>query len=193
LKRGLHQIHVYEVQPDNIRLCRHHLQDAPETVKLFEQAVWDTDDRELYLPDAVPVFEGVNNTGGFSLSAAGRIPVKTVSFDRAVERLTQGFTHRVRLLKLDAEGAEWPILLGSDSLRYVDEIVGEFHEVGGNYDDGSHEGVLMKGDVPLTRQLLRHTLSRNGFRVRCEQTKSRYGIFFATRFRTPVSWWRGYR
>jgi FkbM family methyltransferase len=193
LRRGVKQIHVYEVQPENLRLCRHHLQDAPETVRIYEEAVWDQSGKRLYLPETVPVFDGIENTGGFSLSDRGRLPVETIAFDQAVERLTEGFAHRIRLLKLDAEGAEWPILLTSKTLRYVDEIVGEFHEFGGEYDREVPEVFQREGQTAFTRQLLCRTLSKQGFRVRCDRRKSRFGIFFATRFRIPRAWWRGYK
>ena len=61
----------------------------------------------------------------------GHEPVTKIAFDGIVDRVTDAGANRVRLLKLDCEGSESPVLLTSQRLGLVDEICGEFHEIGG--------------------------------------------------------------
>ena len=42
---------------------------------------------------------------------------------------TRDGTRRIRLLKIDCEGAEYPILLTTTQLHLVDEICGEYHNL----------------------------------------------------------------
>ncbi|MDQ2731571.1 MAG: FkbM family methyltransferase, partial [Armatimonadota bacterium] len=58
--------------------------------------------------------------------------VKSVSLDTILT-----FTGPVRLLKMDCEGSEFPILLTATKLHLVEEICGEFHEMGGLFDGNS--------------------------------------------------------
>ena len=76
---------------------------------------------------------GIVNTGSGSVIWGGGEPVAKVAFDEIVDRVTNHGERRVRLLKLDCEGAEWPILLTSQRLDLIDEICGEFHEIGGQF------------------------------------------------------------
>jgi len=58
--------------------------------------------------------------------------------------------NRVRLLKIDCEGSEFPILYTSKMLEYVDEIVGELHFFSWLYNNNNDErGVPRPGDHPL--------------------------------------------
>ena len=80
-----------------------------------------------------PGMAGIINTGGGSVIWGGGEPVAKVAFDDIVDRVTNRGEHRVRLLKLDCEGAEWPNLLTSQRLHLISEICGEFHEIGGGF------------------------------------------------------------
>jgi hypothetical protein len=100
--------------------------------------VWRSD-RE---PETQLVLSGPDgeNTGAGSVLAGGRIvdfPTQTwidssgeaasvaaVALDEVLKRF-----ERVKMLKLDCEGSEFPILLTSRELARVQEIVGEIHEL----------------------------------------------------------------
>jgi hypothetical protein len=79
--------------------------------------------------------EGVLNTGGGSVVWGLGEPVAKIAFDDVVDLATNGGQRRVRLVKLDCEGAEWPIVLTSRRLHLIDQIVGEFHELGGPFPE----------------------------------------------------------
>src|SRR5205085_10534518 len=137
--------HVWSIEPDgtNCAFAAEHLRPYVDqgSVRLMHAAVWrsDPNDDELRL-DGYQVFPqsfldlvGVVNTGGGSVMWGVGEPVQKVAFDDVVDLVTNREERRVRLLKLDCEGAEWPILLTSRRLHLIDEIVGEFHEIGGRF------------------------------------------------------------
>ena len=136
---------VCSIEPDhaNCTLAAEHLRPYIERgyVKLMQRAVWRSDpnndelrfDGYQAFPRSYAGMEGIINTGGGSVAWGVGEPVVKIAFDDVVDMTTNGGERRVRLLKLDCEGAEWPILLTSRRLHLVDEIVGEFHEVGGQF------------------------------------------------------------
>src|ERR1041385_2348316 len=62
-------------------------------------------------PGRFPALGGVANPGSVSVIWGGREPVPKLAFDEIVDLATNHGEKQVRLLKLDCEGAEWPILL----------------------------------------------------------------------------------
>jgi FkbM family methyltransferase len=90
----------------------------------------------------------------------GPFEAATVTLDDLIE-LAGG---RVDLLKIDAEGAEYPALLTAAKLDRVARIAGEFHTVGLNRHPRE----------------LRECLERHGFTVEMDENLE-IGLFFATR------------
>jgi FkbM family methyltransferase len=106
-------------------------------VHIFQSAVWRSD-----LRDEVQLTLGEDsiNSGAHSVMAQGQVvgfsgeelvapakpgyAVSSLPLDAILERF-----NRVKLLKLDCEGSEFPILLTSQKLERVSRIVGEIHEV----------------------------------------------------------------
>src|SRR5262249_10566010 len=134
--RGSREVYCYEAAEQNFELLQRNLSRLPG-IHLFHRAVWRSDGgavREL-------VVSGANgpNTGANSVMAGGLVvdfPAQTVSNDptsspvKAVplDEILASFL-RVKLLKLDCEGSEFPILLTSRELHKVERIVAEVHEV----------------------------------------------------------------
>jgi hypothetical protein len=77
----------------------------------------------------------------------------------------------VRLLKLDCEGSEWPILFTSRRLQQVREIVGEYHERETEW-----------GWCGAVR--LQEFLQAQGFAVDVQETRDGLGLFWAKRSRS---------
>jgi len=135
--------HVWSIEPDpaNCALAAEHLRPYVDQgfVRLIHAAVWrsDPNDDELRfdgyhaMPRSYPGMEGVLNTGGGSVVWGLGEPVAKIAFDDVVDLATNRGERRIRLVKLDCEGAEWPIVLTSRRLHLIDEIAGEFHELGG--------------------------------------------------------------
>ena len=126
----------------------------------------------------------LDNNGG------GQVPrdiegpsVAAVAFDDVVREVTRGGRTRVRMVKVDCEGAEYPILLTSKTLHLVDAIVGEFHEFGS--DDEPHPDVneilRVPGHDRFTIKVLKKALESAGFDVVVE--------YHPGYPREPLGWW----
>lgn len=152
-----------------------------ESVKVHQRAVWRSDLEEgrrlLFTPSA-----DTQNTGGGSvmfsrhedhwlsrpieggadarrLSPLSERTVPAVALDEVLMA-----TGPVRVLKLDVEGAEFPILLSARHLDLVELIVGEYHE----FDQDSMALLAPDarvGDEPYTPDLLSRCLETAGFDV----------------------------
>ena len=81
----------------------------------------------------------------------------------------------VDILKIDAEGSEYPILFTSRRLHQIREIVGEYHEV-----HGVRAGMQIPGFPDWNIGALAQHLARNGFDVRVSP-KVGLGLFHAQR------------
>ena len=196
---------VWSIEPDgaNCAFAAEHLRPYVDGgyVRLMHAAVWrsDPNDDELrfdgyqVFPQSFLDLAGVVNTGGGSVMWGVGEPVQKVAFDDVVDLATNRGERRVRLLKLDCEGAEWPILLTSRRLHLIDEIVGEFHEIGGTFleigeDRLSKAHVFHSDRVAgfMVEEFVRF-LNDAGFGVtyrrhlRPNGALEGYGLFFATR------------
>ena len=197
--------HVWSIEPDraNCAFAAEHLRPYVDRgfVRLMHAAVWrsDPNDDELrfdgyqVFPQSFLDLAGVVNTGGGSVMWGGGEPVQKVAFDDVVDLVTNRGERRVRLLKLDCEGAEWPILLTSRRLHLIDEIVGEFHEIGGSFleigEDRLSKAHVFHSDrvAGFTVEEFVRFLNDAGFCVthrrhlRPNGALEGYGLFFATR------------
>jgi FkbM family methyltransferase len=197
--------HVYSIESDraNCACAREHLKPYIERghVQLMEGAVWrsDPNDDELRFdgyhafPRSFAGMEGILNTGGGSVMWGGGDPVAKIALDDLIGLATDQGDSRVRLLKLDCEGAEWPALLTSRRLHLIDEIAGEFHEIGGPFleiseDRPSRAQVFHTDRVAgFTIDELVRTLQEAGFQVthhrhlRPDGALEGLGLFFAVR------------
>ncbi len=197
--------HVWSIEPDrtNCAFAAEHLRPYVDQghVRLMRAAVWrsDPNDDELRFdgyhafPQSYPGMEGIVNTGDGSVVWGRGEPVAKIAFDDVVDLATNGGERRVRLLKLDCEGAEWPIVLTSRRLHLIDEIVGEFHELGGPFPEigenrPSNAHVFRSARVAgFTIEELVRFLCDAGFRVTYDRhmrpngALEGLGLFFATR------------
>jgi hypothetical protein len=86
-------------------------------------------------------------------------------------------------MKLDCESGEWPILFTSRLLECVEEIIGEYHEIGGKNNQATiPPRAGLPGFTSYTRDALNSFLKRHGFSVEIDgKSDSNIGLFFAKR------------
>lgn len=128
--RSVGQVIAVEAHPQNFGRASIHLHQAiqDKQVDLRWGAVWRSDDHSDSLDVSAyeKMLDGRFNTGHVTIEAQEHPSLMPVF---ALDNLIQEQAPcRIRLLKLDCEGAEFPILLTSNKLQFVSEIVGEFHE-----------------------------------------------------------------
>jgi FkbM family methyltransferase len=177
-QRGALRVLAYETASDNYRLLVENCRGLAN-VECHHAAVWRSDRPNgsvTWRPSA-----NASNTGGGSVIACQVIAVgpgptadpqdvATIAFDDIVAQLGH-----IDLLKIDAEGSEYPILLTSKRLDSVQEIVGEYHEVVGPNADMAIPG-FPNWDI----RSLRAHLERAGFSVAINE-KGHVGLFRAVR------------
>ncbi len=190
LDRGAGYICCIEADLENYCIAQANLYQAIEQgqVRLIHGAAWRSDANEDVLYQGSYTIEKylpVNTGAGTVLWNDKGNPVSKIAFDELVLELTENGTKRIRLLKLDCEGSEWPILFTSKILHLIDEICGEYHEIGGQYDTLTPPFEI-EGYSRFTLDELTTFLEQQGFQV--ESTRhtrrkqpERLGLFFARR------------
>jgi FkbM family methyltransferase len=206
LTRGCENIFCIEADRANVEIAEENLKPYIQKgfVKLVLGAAWrsDPNNDELYFdgyhqfPASYAQMQGILNTGNGSVIWPGGengTPVTKIAFDEIVDSVTNHGEKRIRLLKLDCEGAEWPILLTSRRLDLIDEICGEFHEIGGEFLEISEDRLSTRpvfsyeGSSKFTVDLLVRFLDSLGFTVtylrhrRPTGDLEGLGLFFAKR------------
>ena len=129
-RHGSRNIYCYEAESENYRVLTAFLEDL-EGIHKFNLAVFRSDEPLTY--SLTHSGYGENTGGGNVLSTVAIVKrikqqkpqeVKVVGLDEILSQF-----ERVKLLKLDCEGSEFPILLTSQLLHKVERIVGEYHEI----------------------------------------------------------------
>lgn len=203
LSRGCRKVYCIEADAANFEIAAEYLRPNIESgqVQLVRGAAWRSDPNADELrfdgyhpfPKSFTGMEGILNTGNGSVVWGRGERVANVPFDAIVDHVTNQGEDRVRLLKLDCEGAEWPILLTSQRLGLIDEICGEFHEIGGQFLEISEERPAQQPVFKFenvekyTIDVLVDALSKAGFIVtwrrhtRPTGSLEGLGLFFARR------------
>jgi FkbM family methyltransferase len=180
LTRGAASLHGFEPEPANFISARRNLAPFGERVHLDNRAVWRSD-----MPASPQHFwastDGANTGGGTLIWDTDGPLVEAVPFDEIVDGISEGGRRQINLVKIDCEGAEFPILLTSRLLGRVDRIVGEYHELRATLP--AH--VRVPGCDQFTIEALADLLEQHGFAVSWQrQATAQYGdlgLFFAER------------
>ena len=118
LGRGAGLVVCLEPNPDNQELLRENLAPFKDRVTILPLALWEATEGLAYLKRKGPAFTAM----GHCLSSGYGEMVPRIGLAELLKMYP-----KVRLLKLDCEGGEWPSLFGVMDLSAVQEIVGELH------------------------------------------------------------------
>jgi len=184
LGRGALELHGFEPEASNYASAVRNLAPFGSRAHLHNHAVWRSD---LLVPELRfwRSTDGANAGGGTLIWDADGPLVQTVPFDDVVDAVGNQGSRRIDLVKIDCEGAEFPILLTSRRLDRIDRIVGEYHELRAELPPH----VRLPGCEQFTVELLAAHLERAGFLVTLEPqataTFGALGLFFAVRGGAP--------
>jgi FkbM family methyltransferase len=182
LTRGAAEVHGFEPEASNFMFARRNLAPFGDRVHLLRGAVWrsDAEAGSLHFWRST---DAANAGGGTLIWETDGPLVDSVPFDDVVERVSLNGERRIDLVKIDCEGAEFPILLTSRRLDIIDRIVGEYHELRGELPPH----VRVPGHDQFTIDRLAAGLEQNGFAVTLEPQAAgsfgELGLFFADRVR----------
>jgi FkbM family methyltransferase len=178
LKRGAGKVYAYEAHPINAAITRKNLSRFGDRASCRNLAVWRSDEpaRTLYND----VITGYQHTGGISvLWNEQGVPVDTTSLDEILFEASNGLRKRIRLLKIDCEGSEYPILFTSRHLDIVEEICGEYHAIA---PERIPERAKVKDRCEyFNGSVLKSLLERQGWVVELRPQNQVYGLFNARR------------
>lgn len=165
-KKGASCIYCYEACLENFELLKENLQNL-NGIEVNYAAVWRSDvtvKNVLFQKYINPL-----NTGGGGVMLQTGTSVPTIKFDEILCQIG-----RVDLLKIDAEGSEFPILLTSKQLFRVKEIVGEYHEM-----KNVSDYLKIQGHPEFTGEALATFLREIGYTVRYQHVAENLGKFHA--------------
>lgn len=171
--RGAKRIVSLEAFKDNYELAKKNAEVlssiiGKNNIMVFNKAVYRND---LVEQKGILHFSGIHNEntgGGNILTNTEGLEVEWISLDSIIGE------SKVRMLKLDCEGSEFPILLTTKKLNQIEEICGEYHEM----DVPAHLNMPYE---KFTMSLLREHLENNGFIITQRAIDSRLGVFKATK------------
>jgi FkbM family methyltransferase len=185
LTRGAAAVVGYEPEPSNHRCAEKNLSSFGSRAHVHRTAVWRSDAPTHHLP-FLPSSDAANTGGGSVIWNTEGPLVDAIPFDAVVEAASEGGRRRVGLVKMDCEGAEFPILLTSTLLDRIDHIVGEYHEL--RAEPPPHTAV--PGYSEFAFGDLEGALRTSGFSVTSKRRASgaygELGLFFA--HREGVDW-----
>lgn len=165
-EKGASRIYCYEASLENFELLKENIHRF-NGIEVNYAAVWRSDITVPY----VPFQKYINqlNTGGGGVMSEIGTPVPAIKFDEILSQI--GY---VDLLKIDAEGSEFPILFTSKQLFRVSEIVGEYHEL---YN--VPEYLAIHGHHEFTGYALGTYLKEMGYLVDFQHVAENLGKFHA--------------
>lgn len=128
-KGAKNNLYGYEVDKSNFEQCKKNMKDKNIACQIHNQAVWrsDIDDQHKLF------FSGYgynNGTGNVLWPEHNDNEISWISLDDILLKF-----NKIRLLKMDIEGAEYPVLFTCKQLHKVEEIIGEFHALQKEYPD----------------------------------------------------------
>jgi len=187
--KGSRAIYCFEPSKRNFAWLERNVGLLPG-VHLSRTAVWRSDGEQT----AKVTLSGAagENTGANSVLAGGRCidhprqrfvdsdgdrcQVAAIPLDEILKRFD-----RVKLLKMDCEGSEFPILLTSRELHRVERIVGEVHEIDQKLMALLDAGSRLDGYPAYRLEDLIGRLESVGFRVSSRSGKNHLFVFDASR------------
>jgi FkbM family methyltransferase len=187
LQRGSDYVYGFEANPANYQAAMRNLGGIGRRLSLYNKAVWRSD-KVVQTLRFTPNTD--NNAAGHVLLDSGEVEVDVVAFDDVIRRVTQDGRKRVRMLKIDCEGSEFPILLTSRTLHLIQTITGEYHEYGlGDGPQVIPEPAQVDGYPRFTFPVLRDVLERAGFRITAvtphPDPNTPTGVFWASHAAAP--------
>jgi FkbM family methyltransferase len=124
LRRGAGTVVAFEPGPVAER-CSRNCAEFGDRFEVIQRAVWRSDEPVGTLSLAPSHRERHSGSVSAVLPATGpAITASAIDLDSVLRRFSQ-----VHILKLDCEGAEYPILMTSTELHRVEHILGEYHHV----------------------------------------------------------------
>lgn len=170
LENGAGQVVCIEPCDENFQGLTRALSGRPG-VTLINKAAWSRSGLNISFSSRVGL-EPLNSSMATAFTDSGDSRVDTVALDDILSEF-----ETVRILKVDAEGAEYPALMSSRLLGRVEEIVGEVHDI----NEANHLRLPLSYRRECTKESLVAHLESFGFEVTIRQSKWTHNHMLAAR------------
>jgi FkbM family methyltransferase len=175
LERGIGTVYAVEALEALQERLKNNLRRYGPRANVMRAAVWSKNGEQR----SVRVFRRADDPRN-TCTANAFIPheqyedVPAIGLDELILRATDRGRHRLRVMKIDVEGSEYPALMTCQVLGLVDEIAGEWHTVTG-------VRLLDENNAPIAchRDALISRLRDMGFTVEWEKYTETHGLFWA--------------
>jgi FkbM family methyltransferase len=172
--KGSTKVYSYEADINNYDISKENLKNYNSNI--FNLAVWRSDVNEDYISFLLDTNQ--DNTGIGTVMVESETKIKTISLDDILSQFD-----KVKFMKIDVEGSEYPILFTSKQITKVEEIVGEFHE----YEDLNliPENCRVPGYDKYTRNNIIDFFSNLGYNVEITEVNwsNSHGLFRAKKIK----------
>jgi len=178
LIRGAEKSYCYEPDPEAAAICSENLSRVGGDSWVTEAAVWGGDIPDMLCLARYATDDSRTGSAVYCLDAI--VPswmAPAADFDEIVEAINHEHRLPLTIVKLNCEGAEYPILYNSSTLDVIQNLVVEYHEIDLPLRDefaGSIDPSRMTG------QALAEFLNGAGFHVVGQQSVDT-GIIWASR------------
>ena len=177
VERGAKKVVSFEPNKANFDLASSNL-SGMSMCEVRNLAVGRSD---IDMPMLLDMSDDPTNFGGSCTVTDHGLPVATISLDAVIEELSP------KMIKIDAEGAEYPALYTCTKLDEVETIFGEFHNALGTHamgifslDERTPE-FLQDFKGRLNMRALAEFLKGKGFRVLVDDIDAQIGHFWASK------------
>lgn len=127
LTKGCKNVYVYEPDKSNYEVLARNMAAFGKKAHCLNYGLWRSDLDAASLPYTGYLQNGWNSAGGSVLCNTGTSQVPVRKFDEAIDLITKKGKKRIRVLKIDCEGSEYPIFYSSKKLHLIDTIYMEYH------------------------------------------------------------------
>ncbi len=170
LRRGAGHVVAVEPLAANVECLRRNIADFEQRVTVREAAAWHEDSTLLLSEDSCHEPGNTSTFSAFVPASEQTLEVQAIGIDRFIDEVCRTAPNgRIRLLKIDAEGAEYPTLLTAKNLHLVDEVCGE-----------THNNTCWRGETPGLPAVA-HRLTEEGFTVTHNDNGPNTSLFWARR------------
>lgn len=135
-KLGCKHIYAYEANTDNYSLLKRNVEGINE-IHAFNKVVWKSENHndKFYLSELNYPELFCANSGAIDVLYPGNpkkenIEIETIGLDNIIDIIyNETGINKIKQLKIDCEGSEFPILYTCKYFNKIEKIVGELHEI----------------------------------------------------------------
>jgi len=161
IRRGAKKIIAFEPMVETIYFAKRNLRKYYKIIQFNTKAIWYKNcNITLFIDQCL-----TNSAGNTVIYGGGQRDIEAVSLDSVLERF-----EKIKFLKMDIEGAEFPVLMRSELLSKIQTLAVEFHII---------DNKRNLADLDFSKEDVDKKLKNIGFKEKKKEYKNPELIFFS--------------